>query len=233
VAQFETIPFLIQKRDNFEIIRDHIAGIIFCNQQEQQSLAANAGEDSALWKLDVFTEAASPFEKWLNLDSGEVSQTDEAPIINVWFENATYPEDKGNVIKKQHSIGVFNIDIYGLGFAEDDGNGGHISADKAAAFNSQRALKLIRNILMAAQNTYLQLRGVVGQRWIQSVSSFQPRLGEVPVQNILGIRIAFRVLFIEESPQESGETLDELAITLNVDNNGQVTEAANVEYIYS
>ena len=233
MSQLETIPFLVNKTDTFELVRDNIAGIIFCNSEQQQILAAADGEDPELWKLQVYTEASDPFEKWLNLDSGEQNQDpDLSPIVNVWFESSTFPEAKGNIVKKQHATGIYNIDIYGLGFSQDNQSGGHVSGDKLAALECQRAVRLVRNFLMAAENAYLQLRGLIGQRWIQNISSFQPRLGEVPVQNILGMRIAFRVEFIETSPQVVGEDLEEIGIELKKDDSGQITTVAELEYIY-
>lgn len=229
----DLIPYLIDKTDNVELIRDQIAAILYENQLNQQLLATAAAKDPNQWKLNIFTEAASPFEKWLNVETGEVqlSDADKTPIVNVWFENETFPEGKGNVVKTQAASAIYNVDIYGLGLAGDDGDG-QILADKAAAFEAQRATRLVRNILMAAQNTYLQARGVVGMRWIQSVSAYQPRLGDIAVQNVLGIRLAFRVDFQEISPQEQGVDLDSVFIEVQRDEDGEIKTLAEAEYDY-
>ena len=216
------IDALIDKRDNFEIIRDQIALIIATESASQMQLAADAGEDPDLWKLRVYTERSNPWEQLLN------EQTDRSPIVNVWYDNSTFDPSSSNIMERQRSGSIFNIDLYGYGKSSEDGTG-HIPGDRLAAIESHRAIRLVRNILVAAQNTYLQMRGVVGSRWIDSVTSFQPEVNGRQMQQIVASRIALRVEFNEFSPQVTGTTIDLVSIDIFRAEDGQILIEADYE----
>jgi len=199
---------LIDKQDNFEVVRDQIAVLINTNQAAQVILAA-AEPDPNLWKLRVFTERAQPWEQFLNEPGKALVSQDLSPIVNVWYENGTFPESMGDTVKRQAHTATYNIDVYGLGIAQDDGATGQIPGDLTAVQNATRGIRFVRNILMAAENTYLQLRNKDGaalgpgvyQRWVQSITSFQPDLASESAHSVIGIRLALRVTFNEYSPQ--------------------------------
>jgi hypothetical protein len=198
---------LIDKQDGFEIVRDQIQTILVTEIANQQVLAAGAGKDPDLWKIRVYSERANPWESVLN------QQTDFTPICNVWYTTSSFPEDTGNVVGRQKNVGVYNLDIYGFGIAEDV-TGGHQPGDKAAAYNAQRAVRLIRNILMAGDYTYLGLRGTIWKRWINSITMFQPEFDARAMQQVVGARIAFRVEFNDFSPQAEFDTLEYISTTV-------------------
>lgn len=223
------IDSLIDKQDNSEIIRDQIAAILLANSLEQQLLAPGAGKDPEDFKLQIYTEASRPFEKWLNIGDGndlDFSTLDKSPIVNVWFESESFDKSSSNVVDRQTSNGSFNIDVYGLGFSQSDGDAGHIPGDKAAALEAQRAMRLVRNILMAAVNTYLQLRrtdgGTVTERWTNSIEFFQPQLNEVVVQNVIAGRLSLGVRFDELAPEITPVDLDIIGLTLCRADDGRV-----------
>lgn len=221
-----TIPVLIDKQDNFEIIRDQIAAILATEIANQKALAKAASKDPKDWDLRIFTERSNPWEKWLNIDG----QTDESSIVNVWFDNEDFDPSASNVMERQKANGIFNLDCYGYGVSADNPNGGHNPGDKEAALEVQKAIRLVRNILMAAENTYLQLRGLVWSRMPQSITVFQPELNGQQIQNIVGARIAFKVGFSEFSPQVAEETLDYLAIDINRAEDGSIVAEADFDY---
>ena len=218
-----TLP-LIDKQDNFEVIRDQIAAIITTETANQQILALAAAKNPDLWKLRVFAERANPWEQFLN------TQDDKSPIVNVWYDNSSFDGAASNVVERQKAEGVFNIDCIGFGVSENNPAGGHTPGDKDAALTSQRALRLVRNILMSAEYTYLGLRGLVWQRMPQSVTSFQPQLGDQGAQQIVGTRLALRVAFNEFSPQYTPETLELLSIDVLRTEDGQIVLEADYEY---
>lgn len=220
-----TIQTLIDKQDNAEIVRDQIAAILALESAAQQALATAATKDPAGWELQVYTERSNPWEKWLNDQT-----TDTAPIVNVWYDTATYNEAASNVVERQATEATFNIDCYGLGVSEDDG-AGHKPGDREAAFEVQRAIRLVRNILMASEYTYLGLRGLVWQRWPQSVQVFQPASGDRIIQQIVAARLAFRVRFNEFSPQYVGQALELLSVDVKRTEDGQIVAEADYDYI--
>jgi len=214
------IPTLIDKEDNYERIRTQIAAILATETASQQEIAIAESKDPNLWKLRVYEERSNPWEAFLNEDS------DRSPIINVWFDVSTFDGQVGSVVNNQKCVGTFNIDCYGYGVSAQDGDG-HIPGDRAAALESHRAIKLVRNILMAWQYTYLGLRGLVWKRWPQSITSFQPQQGSDTVQQISASRLALQVTFSEFAPQYDGDTLDEVFIDVLRAEDGQILVEAN------
>ena len=214
---------LIDKQDNFEVIRDQIAGILKTEIINQMALATAAAKDPDEWKLRIFTERSNPFEEFLN------EQTDKSPIVNIWYENSNFEQSGSNVSERQKTIAIFNIDCYGYGISEDDG-AGHKPGDREAAFEVQKALRLIRNILMASENTYLKLRGLVWQRWPQNITVFQPQLDGRSMQQIVGARLALKITFNEFSPQVQAETLEYVAIDVKRAEDGEITVEADYDY---
>lgn len=216
---------LIDKKDNFELVRDQIAGILKLESDAQVALADMiAGKNPDDWKLRIFTERSNPWEKFLAEDI-----TDKSPIVNVWYDNSTFDESGSNIVERQKTTGIFNIDCYGYGVSQDYG-AGHNPGDQEAAFEAQKAARLVRNILMSAENTYLQMRGLVWQRWPQAINIFQPQQNDRPVENIVAGRVTFRVLFNEFSPQVVGDILDYLAVSVKRAEDGSIYFDADYDY---
>ena len=219
-----TIASLIDKQDNFEIIRDQIAAILVIEVASQMALATAASKDPDDWKLRIFTERSNPWEQLLN------EQIDVSPIINIWFDNSNFPQNGSNVKDRQKTEGTFNIDCYGYGVSEDLPLGGHTPGDQESAFEVQKAIRLVRNILMAAEYTYLGLRGTVWQRWPQTINIFQPEINSDQIQKMTGARIALSVTFNEFSPQVVAETLEFLSIAVKRVEDGEVVINADYDY---
>lgn len=222
----QVIDTLIDKQDTFEVVRDQIALILVTEVANQMALASAATKDPLDWKMRIFTERSNPWEQFLNLDDA----TDKSPLINVWYDNGNFPENKGNTVERQAHEATYNLDCYGVGVSADVPAGGHTPGDKEAAFEAQRAVRLVRNILMAAINTYLQLQGTVWQRWIQSITVFQPQIDNSAIQNIVAARIALRVTFNEFSPQVTPETLELVSVDIKRTEDGEIVLEADYEY---
>ncbi len=222
-----TIATLIYKTDTFEAVRDQIAVLLANNVARQKELAEVAGEDPRLWDMLVYTERSAPWETYLN-DPPEVPA---APIVNVWYESGSFDRSKGDAVKRQAHAGQFNVDVYGFASASTDREdpSRQLPADRQAAFAAQRGIRLCRNILMAGDNTYLQLRGTVWSRWVSSIQSFQPELSEDAALRAIGIRLTLAVEFNEFSPQTDGVILDEVSVDIHRDIDGKVIAQAEFE----
>ena len=218
------ITTLINTRDNFEIIRDQIGMILVNESAKQQALARTQALPPKDWKLSVFTERFNLWEQVLN------QVEDRTPIVNIWLENISFDKSKSNISERQQATATYNIDCYGFGLNRDDQDGGFISGDEDSARGVQRAVRLVRNILMAATYTYLDMRGVVWERWPQSITQFQPQLDDRSAQNVMGARIAFSVMFNEFSPQVQPVRLCELALDVFRADNGQLLTRAEYDY---
>jgi hypothetical protein len=216
------ITQLIDKQDTFEIVRDQIAAILATESAQQVVLATTAGKpDPSLWALKVYTERATP---WDDYTSGDI-------IVNVWFDTTAVDESASNTVRDQTMRGTFNIDVIGFGVSSDNGTGGHTPGDERAAMNAQRGLRLVRNIIMASNYTYLKLRGTVGQRMPQNISTFQPQLNGKPTVHAVGARLALGVRYEEHSPQYEPATLQEVGLTIERAEDGRVL--AELEYEYT
>lgn len=218
------IENLIDKQDTFEIIRDQIAAILATETASQMALATAAGKDPLDWKMRIFTERSNPWEQWLN------EQTDKSPIVNVWYDNSSFDPAVSNIVERQGTEAIFNIDCYGYGVSSDDGATGHIPGDREAALTVQKALRLTRNILMAAEYAYLGLRGTVWQRWPQSINIFQPPIDGRQAQQVVGARIAFRVKFNEFSPQFNLNVVELVSINVLRTEDGEIVAEADYDY---
>lgn len=203
----DVLQSLIDKQDSFEIVRDQIAALLVAETANQVQLAIDGGKDPELWKLKIFIERSNPWSQYQERDF-----TDIIPIVNVSYQSSTFDKTKGNVSRRQQAQGRFNIDIVAVGVSKDDGNGGHTAGDKDAALNLARAIRLVRNILMAGQNRHLQLQGLVGERWPQTIEQFQPE-GDTS-KNFAASRFVLAVEFNEFSPQFEPENLESIGITI-------------------
>lgn len=229
----DVLATLIDKQDSFEIVRDQIAVIINENQAAQVILAA-AEPDPSLWKLRVFSERANAWEQFLN-EAELGAAADQSPIVNVWFETGTFDQARSDVVERQTHVGVFNIDIYGWAMSQSVGPSGQLPGDLGASQNAERGARFVRNFLMSAQNTYLQLRNdpstplgpAVGQRFPQSLEKFQVDLGERSAHQILGIRFALQVTFSEFSPQEVSVPLAQVNVDIHRDSDGLLIAEAD------
>jgi hypothetical protein len=191
------ITELMNKNDTFEIVRDKIALILAKEIQGQQNLAVTAGVNPVDYRARVFTEAVTPFQMFMNADGSNDDPTDESPIINVSFDSSSFDKRAGSTVNRQKSSTNYNIDCYGWGMAQAERCGGSTMGGTLANFAVQRALKIVRNILMSAEYVTLEMDGVVWDRWVDSITAFQPLIDNRPAINIVGARLAFNVNFNE------------------------------------
>jgi hypothetical protein len=193
---------LIDKQDNFEIARDEIAAILAFETVNQQAKATLAGKDADLWKFSVYIERA---RIWESLRADDVEPV--FPVVNIWYELGTFNRSKSRNTLQQAHEATYNIDIFSSAISVDLPGSGFISGDEQSAKDNQRIVRLIRNILMSVEYRYLNLRGIVWGRWIQTINMFQPEVENETV-NVMGSRISFMVTVSETVQEPALETLD-------------------------
>lgn len=215
-----TISKLIDKQDMVEHVRDQIAAILALEIQAQMVLATAAGKDEEKWDVQIFSERSNPYEKFLALDP-----TDVSPVANVYWDSTDFNRAASTSVARQKSDTTYHIDCFGYG-RSSEATTGHTLGDREAAVEVQRAVRLVRNILMASQYTYLGMRGVVWRRWVQGTTMFQPEVA-ASTQKIAGARLTLQVEFNEFAPQVEPETLDTLAVTVHRQLDGRVLVKAD------
>jgi hypothetical protein len=219
------IQSLIDKRDTSEIVRDKIALILATESAAQQVLAIDAvpSKDPDDWKLRVFIERINPWEEFLAADDGDEALERAFPLVNVSLDSISYDMSASNVVERQKASAIFFVDVYGFGVATADGDG-HTAGDQNAAVECQRALRLVRNILMAGTYTYLDMRGVVWKRWPSSVQALEIPIDARTVQQVAAMRLSLQVDFNEFAPQVEGQPLEVLSFTVNRARNDEVIQ---------
>ena len=219
------IDTLIDKQDNYEIVRDTIAQILADEIANQFSLAS--GEpDPSLWDFAVFTERSNPFILARNAAGGV---TGEKEIANVWLDNVVFVD--GNVVDRKQPSTTINIDCVSVKSSSNNAGGGITqSADERASLDAERIGRLVRNILMADVYTYLTLRGIVGRRWISRMQKFQPDRDDQPVENAMGFRVVLEVSHLETSPQTTPEDLELIVTEIRRDEiSGEVLASITID----
>lgn len=215
-----TIAQLINKTDNCELVRDQIMAILATEVASQMSLANDAGEDVELWRVRVYKERVEPWGQYLA--APETGTVDAAPIVNVSFDASSFLEDESDYIERQVADAKFNLDVYGYGVAAGTDTG-HMPADLKAANERDRAARLVRNILMAAEYIELGLAGTVSKRFVHTVTALDLTDSERrPVQNVRAIRIVLGVKFTEYSPQIDLVNCSQILANVHTEIDGEV-----------
>jgi hypothetical protein len=215
---------LLNTPDSFELIRDKLSSLLALEFANQVRLAAAAGVDPDKYRLRVYQERTAPWQEFFE------EGADTSPLVNVWWDSSTFDKSTGNVVMSQKNSVTYNIDCYGYGIAADNPAGGHIVGDQAAAEAVQRAARMVRQVIMAAENTYLGMRGTVWGRWIDSVQSLQVRAEAPNVQAVVAARVRVTVEATEVSPQTATETLELMALSVTRHPDGLVLAVANIDY---
>lgn len=214
------ITALVDRPDNFEIIRDQIAGILVEEIEGQQSLARAANRDPDEFRFRVFTEHSSPWDEYLD-PPGE-GPLDRTPLINVQWDKTTVDESSSNTVERQKNSATYHLDCYGCGRSAPSSDG-HTPGDEDASLEAQRAARFVRSILMAGHYTYLGLKGVVWRRWHAGSQAFYPPQEQRPVRHVKAVRVSLRVDFNEFSPQVEGTPLALITVRITRGLTGEIT----------
>lgn len=217
------IPFLIDKQDTVEIVRDQIGAILASEAANQKQLATSSGEDATQWTFRTYIERSNPWAEFLN------AAEPQPPLINVTLESTDYQMGSSTIVGEYiGTSALFNIDCYGHGMGSDDpAEEGHTAGDKMGCLEALRAARFVRNVLMSAEYIYLGLRGTdkekwVHRRWIEGITVLQPALEGREIQQVVAARLALRVEFNEFAPQHAGMPLEGVTATVKRRRTGEV-----------
>lgn len=186
------ITTLIDKQDTCEVIRDQIAAILAVEESSQKELAVIDGQDPLDYAFTVFIERARPWK------------SSQMPCINIIFDNDRFDNRNSDVIQRQRAVGTFYIDCYATKNNDDSG-----TADELSSKEADRIARLVRNILMSGEYTYLLLghrelgkgNNIVTKRYITRREKFMPEIRQEGYENIIACRLTVEVEYDEFSPQ--------------------------------
>ena len=205
---YKVLDGLIDKQDTQEIIRDQLGVILVNEVANQMVLATNAGKDPQDWNMDIFLERQNP---WDFIE-------DETPLVNISIHRSDVDMSASDPIFQQRYDGVYNIDCYGIGISEADGQGGHIPGDKDASYEAQRVARLVRNIIMAGPNTSLQLKdpvtgcNIIALSMIESIAYLDIPVENQSVEQVKAARLQLKVSYSETALQQTGEDLEQIFV---------------------
>ena len=223
---YTPIQARITAQDNFVLIRQQILAILVGERASQKTKATDAGETGVEWDFKVYEERSQPWEAGLNVDGLPTAHS----IVNVWFDSDTFDSRSSNVAETQKCNAAYNIDVVGYGEAQNT-DAGHTPGDLVAANNAQRTVGLVRSMLMASSNAYLQLpRGTAWDRKIESRQEYQPRLDQRPQTAIVALRMRFNVSFNETGPQYTGVPLATLVTDVHRAEDGEIVATINTTF---
>lgn len=214
-----TLPVLIDKQDNVEVIREKIGQILLAEVAAQKALAIADSQDPVLWNLRVFLDRTNPWDEFLQAPDQDT--TEATPLVNIHFDNSAVDGRASNVVTNQTYDGSFNIDVYGYGVSAYASTG-HVAGDAKASSEAHRATRLVRNILMAAEYTYLDLGGTVTKRMVQTIDAFRPPLDERGAIQVHAHRIRLGVRYIEEAPVATGAPLEIINVEVSRKETGEI-----------
>jgi len=202
---------LIDKKDNFELIRDEITAILAYETANQQQKATDAGKDAQLWAFEVYQERSAPWSLFSEQET-EIRNS----VVNVSFAEAIMEKSAADKSFSQQLTATFLIDIFSAARTQISNDSQNI-ADRQATLTCQRIVRLVRNILygvpadtsqLGQDYTYLNLRGVVGNRRITKIEQLESAYKQQNLQ-IAAARIFFDV-FYQETTEENADTELEL-----------------------
>jgi hypothetical protein len=200
---------LISTPDSFESIRDKIAEILAANTTLQQVLATAAGQDPDDWAYSVYVERSRPWEAFV--DGG-----DATPIVNVWYDSSSVDMSVSNSEDRQMYRSRYRIDCFAIASSQETETG-HIAGDESAAKRAHRIGRIVRRILMHPMYMSLGLTSsddVIWERFVTSMTAFQPGQSDHPVQNVMGFRVDVEVRHSEYTDPEEENMLEEINIQL-------------------
>jgi hypothetical protein len=216
------ITTLIDKLDTNEIVRNKIASILATEEANQRVLATDASKDPNLWKFSVFIERAKP---WLVLTDNNGSEIGEMPLVNVSFDNDSF-DNKGSAnIGFQKARGIFYIDCYATKNRTIS-----MTGDEASSKEADRIARLVRNIIMHGNYTYLDLRQTVTRRFITRREKLQPDIKMEGLENVIVSRISVEVEYEEYTNQGVPVTMEQVFGQCKVSDTSQVYFDSNFIY---
>jgi len=223
------ITTLIDKQDNNEIIRDQLGAILAIEISNQRALAVTAGKpDPDEWFFDVSIESTKPLESLTDSDGNESGEIQKG-LVNVFFESDSFENPGSNVVQSQKVKGNFIFDCYAHKNSTVDQNDNDSiidNGDELSSREADRIARFVRNIIMSAQYTYLQLgrenANIVQKRYIQRREKFAPEQQNPSFNNVVGCRLSLNVEYVEFSPQTVLDTLDTLITQCTRSSDGKI-----------
>lgn len=207
---------VFSRRLNAHIACDAVATILAAEEENQRVLALGLGQDSEALRVRIYTGRVAPVSDWIDVNS----DTDVSSIVNVRLERVEYVG--GNVVEQQRCQVRIAVECFAVGCASQLPEG-IWHAEEISLERIQLVTGFVRGVLMAAENAYLGLRGVVTKRWIESEAYLPIDLEhDTRVQHVRACKLSLVVDTYEASPQTTGVPMASVRVRMLKASDGQV-----------
>lgn len=196
------INVLIDKKDNFELIKYKIASIIKSELENQKKLAREISEDKAKnYDIKVFIDKVNPLS--IYSESQTQNEKGQLPIVNITFDGDDLTLEGSSNIGQQKVRGTYYIDCYAFKNKKAGKEG-----DEEVSREADRIGTIIRNILMFDNYIVLDMRGIVVRRYVTKREKMINQNSSA--ENVSAMRLIFEVEYFEESVRNQTYTLEEI-----------------------
>lgn len=220
------ISYLIDPALNQFLVRDKIAEILLTELANQQTLATDADEDPLNWRLRLFVQRRLPWDLWSGVP--ELGTAEALPVVNICADSADRDQLRPLEPLQQRYDGIYTIACLGYGVARET-DSGHIPADESARIEAERAVGLVRKILMSNQYTQLGLTNVVSERDAIGLRRTDPIVDEARSFHIEGIELTMGVKFMERTRPNEGVPLQIIGVSVLRHDNGELLLAQQID----
>lgn len=196
------INVLIDKKDNFELIKYKIASIIKSELENQKKLAREISEDKAKnYDIKVFIDKVNPLS--IYSESQTQNEKGQLPIVNITFDGDDLTLEGSSNIGEQKVRGTYYIDCYAFKNKKAGKEG-----DEEVSREADRIGTIIRNILMFDNYIVLDMQGIVVRRYVTKREKMINQNSSA--ENVSAMRLIFEVEYLEESVRNQTYILEEI-----------------------
>lgn len=192
------IDILIDKKDNFELVKYKIASILKSEIENQKILAK---EKSNLYDIKVFVDKSNPLS--IYSEAQYQNEKGQLPVINVIFDSDDLTLEGSANVGRQKVRGTFYIDCYAFKNKEINKE-----ADEEASREADRIGTIARNILMHDSYRVLSMNKVVVRRYITKREKMINQNNSA--ETVAVMRLILEVLYLEEDLHNQAFTLEEI-----------------------
>lgn len=191
------INVLIDKKDNFELIKYKIANILKSEIENQKILAKERAED---FEIKVYIDKVNPISIYSEVQTAKEGQL---PVINISFDGDDLTLAGSGNVGRQKARGIFYIDCYAFKNKEVGKEG-----DEEASREADRIGTIARNILMSDGYRVLKMQEIVVRRYITKREKMINQ--SATAENVSCMRLILEVEYMEEDLEEQSFTLEEV-----------------------
>lgn len=211
MREFEpAVVALMDTPDNIERIRNQVAALLAGDMANQYELAKfSDAPDAEDYRATIFVENDNP----LQYVDEDTPGANPFPCVNVSLDSTGQQKGTASVGRQMMSAKLY-VDVYAAGNPASKDDMGAVASRKA-----WKTARMVRRILRAEANTYLRMRGIVGQVSFQFQAG-EPNGAQAAIR-VGMVRITLNVDYVEDVPVTGGNGIELISAEIT-DGDGRV-----------